>query len=116
MSVFESINNTSKNATDIAKKYATSSVDYIKLKTFYVTTLSISLVTKIVVVGGLLTIGLLFMSVSLAIILGDYFESLPIGCLLVGGIYVFLGLIAFLARKTIDKKIIQRISLEFFKK
>ena len=115
MSFYDSINKSSDSATDIGKKYVKDSISYAKLKTFLITTSSISTVTKLVLIGGLLTIGILFMSVALAIELGDYFESITLGLLSVGGIYVLLGLITFLVRKTIDKKIIKSLSVKFFK-
>ena len=115
MSFYDSINKSSDSATDIGKKYIKDSISYAKLKTFLITTSSISTVTKLVLIGGLLTIGILFMSVALAIELGDYFESISLGLLSVGGIYALLGIIMFLVRKTIDKKIIESLSVKFFK-
>lgn len=114
MSLFESINNSSDSAADIGKKYVTNSLSYIKLKTFFITALSISTVTKIVLVGGIITIGILFLSIALAITLGDYFESLSLGCLSVGLLYLFIGLIVYLLRSIIDKKVIKSLSAKFF--
>lgn len=116
MSLYDSINKSSDSATDIGKKYVKDTISYAKLKTFLLTTSSISTVTKLVLIGGLLTLGILFMSVALVIELGDYFESISLGLLLVGGIYILLGLCVFLVRKTIDKKIIKGLSVKFFKK
>ena len=114
MSLFESIDKSSDSATEIGKKYVTSSMSYIKLKTFYVTALSISSITKIVLLGVFVMIGIVFCSVALAISLGDYFESIPLGCIAVGGLFFFVGFIIYLLRKTIDKKIIKKLSVEFF--
>jgi len=116
MSLYDSINKSSDSATDIGKKYIKDTISYARLKTFLLTTSSISTVTKLVLIGGLMSLGILFMSVALAIELGDYFESISIGLLLVGGIYILLGLLMFLVRKNIDKKIIKGLSVKFFKK
>jgi hypothetical protein len=116
MSLYDSINKSSDSATDIGKKYVKDTISYAKLKAFLVTTSSISVVTKLVLIGGLVTLGILFMSVALALELGDYFESFSLGLLSVGGIYIILGLFMFFGRKTIDKKIIKGLSDKFFKK
>ena len=115
MSIFESLNKTSDSVTDIGKKYATTTFSYVKLKSFYLTTLSISLVTKMVLIGGLATIGTLFLSIGLAITLGNHFDNIPLGFFLVGLLFLFIGLIVYMARKFIDKNIIKSLSTKFFK-
>lgn len=115
MSVFESVNNSSKSATKITKKYVKTSVDYAYLKTFYLTSLSISNVTKIVLVGGMFTIGFVFLLVALAIYLGNVFNDISLGCVAVAVLTFVFALILFALRKMVDKQVIKALSKKFFK-
>jgi len=115
MSVLESVNSSSKSATKISKKYVKASYDYAYLKTFYLTTLSISNVTKLVLVGGMFTIGFVFLLVALAIYFGSLFNSIALGCVAVAGVTFVLALILFLLKKTIDQQVIKVFSKKFFK-
>ena len=115
MSLIESVNSTSKSATKISKKYVKASYDYAYLKAFYLTTLSISNIVKIVLIGGVFTMGFVFLLVALAIYLGDILNSTILGLGAVAGITFLLAFITFLFKKQIDKQIIKVFNKKFFK-
>ncbi len=113
-SIFESINNTSDKAVDISEKYLKDSHDYYKLKIFQQLTISISLVAKVLIIGGLLFIGLIFLSVAAAIFIGQQLGNVALGYLVVAGIFLIIGIIIYVSRNIINKKIIETLSLKFF--
>jgi hypothetical protein len=114
MSVFNSLNKTTARVVDIGERYIKASHQYLELKIFQQLTLSISLFAKVLLIGGFLSVGLLFCSVALALELGNYFSSLALGCITVGGIYMFIALILALVRKKINKIVIKTLGANFF--
>nr|WP_321223169.1 hypothetical protein [uncultured Psychroserpens sp.] len=114
MTVFESLNETTNKATETAEKYAQTSKEYFKLKVFQQLALSLSLVTKACIIGGLIVLALIFISVSAAIAIGHELENLAMGYLIVGVIYLILSIIVYLIRGKIDIKVITSVSDKFF--
>lgn len=76
--------------------------------------LSATSITKMMIIGSLVSIGMLFLSISGAIAIGDYLENTALGYLIIGSVYVFFGIILFLMRKLIEKTIIKKLSKKVF--
>ncbi|WP_299226282.1 hypothetical protein [uncultured Psychroserpens sp.] len=114
MTVLESLNNTTNKATDTAEKYLKTSQQFIKLKVFQQLTISLSLIIKLAIIGGLAALALIFIAVSGAIAIGEALNNLPIGYLIVGVIFLLLSCVVYFIRTLIDKKIIKAMSNKFF--
>ena len=114
MSVFDSLNNTTEKVTDIGERYIKTSHRYLKLKIFQQLTLTLSLAAKVLLIGGLLFVGLIFCSIAAAIELGEAFNSLALGCLTVSGFYIALAIIIYTLRGHLNKIIIKNIGQTFF--
>lgn len=114
MSVFNDINNTTDKASEIGERYLKTSHQYFKLKVFQQLTLTMSLLAKILLIGGIAFIGIIFLAVALAIELGNVFESLVLGYLSVGIIFLAVALIIYSLRAKINRTIIKTFSLKFF--
>ena len=112
--IFESISNTSDKAGDIGAKYLKDTQEYYKLKIFQQLTLSIGMVAKALVIGGLLFIGLIFMSVSLALAIGNYFGNVAIGYLVMATVFLLLAVLLYYKRAIIGKQVIAKMSPKFF--
>ncbi|MHB0755213.1 hypothetical protein [Polaribacter sp. M15] len=115
MDILKSLKDTSEDGADIGKKYIEASYKYSKLKVFQILTHSISSLTKLFLIGSLLCVGVIFMSIAGAIALGDYLNNTSLGYLLVGFALMIFGFVVYLFRQLIDKKIIIKISQQFFK-
>lgn len=115
MSVFDSLNHTTDKATNIGERYFKTSHQYLKLKIFQQLTLSMSLLAKVFLIGGAFFVGVVFCSVALAIVLGNAFNSVGLGYLSVGAIYMVIAIILYVKRTMINKVIIKKIGLNFFK-
>lgn len=114
MTIFESINNNSTKAVDIGEAYLKSSHDYYKLKIFEQLTISLSLVMKLILIGGLLFVGFLFLVISGTIALGYLLDNMALGCFIVGAVFALLGFMTYLFRHLISRKVIQIMSPKFF--
>ncbi len=115
MNVFESINNTSRKASDIGEDYVDKSFQYFKLKFFQQLSYTMSMLGKALIIGAVLFIGLIFLAVAGAIALGEYLGDVALGFLIVGFGIMILGLIIYTMRQLIDAKIINKIQSKLFK-
>ena len=114
MNILESLKSTSEDGFDISKKYVDASYKYSKLKAFQIVTYALSSLSKLFLIGTLLSAGLIFMSVAGAIALGDYLNNSSLGYLWIGFFLILMGCLAYLFRKIIDKKIIKTMFPKFY--
>ncbi|OIQ23017.1 phage holin family protein [Lacinutrix sp. MedPE-SW] len=115
MSVFESINNASTKAVDKSELYLKKTQEFYKLKIFEQLTKSVSMLFKVLAVGGILLIGIFFLAISLSLYIGKILDNYTTGFLIVGFIFLVLAIILFLLRSYINTFVIQKISKTFFK-
>ncbi|MEO8932754.1 MAG: phage holin family protein [Xanthomarina sp.] len=114
MNIFESINNTSNRITDAGETYVKKSQEYFKLKVFQQISVSISLVAKVLIIGGLLFIGLFFLAFALALAIGEWLGDPALGYLSVALLFLITTLMVYYNRRFINKKIIKSLSVRFF--
>lgn len=112
--IFESISNTSDKAADIGEKYLKDTQEYYRLKIFQQLSLSISMVAKAFIIGGLLFIGLIFLSVSSALAIGAWIDNAPLGYLIVGAVFIVFSIVMYYNRKFISRGIVKQMSPRFF--
>lgn len=112
--MFEGIHNATAEGKEAAKKYAESSYKYFRLKIFQQLTVSIGLIVKLIIIGSLLSLGIIFCAIAGALILGDELGNMAHGYLAMAGIFFVISLIIYLFRKSIDRKILKEISKKFF--
>ncbi|WP_196886460.1 phage holin family protein [Aureivirga sp. CE67] len=114
MSVFKSFDKLSTRVRDISTDYVNNSTDYFKLKIFYHLTKSFTFGIKLLILFSILIGASIFLSVALVMWLGKALNSYPLACIIVAVIFIFVGLIAYVFRKKIDKKVIKTFSKDFF--
>ena len=112
--IFESINSTSDKAVDVGEKYLKDTQEYYKLKIFQQLTISISMMAKVLAIGGILFIGLIFLSIAGAVAIGQWLDNPALGWVIMSGIFFFIGLIIYATRNVINEKIIAKLSPKFF--
>lgn len=115
MRFFEPINQQTKEALNAGERFLKYSEAYFNLKVFKQVSFSVSMIIKVLAVGILVVIGLIFAAISAAIALGDKLNNLPLGILIVGLGFLLLAGLVYLFRKKIDKKIIAILSKSYFK-
>ena len=114
MGVFDSLNDASGKAMDSGERYLVASREYFKLKIFQQVSKSFSFIGKLVLIGGLLLLGLIFLAVASVIWLGDLLDSIILACLVVALFFFVCGFIVYLFRKQLDTVILKKLSNEFF--
>lgn len=114
MSVFDSLGETTDKATDIGEKFAKTSHQYFKLKVFQQLTFSISMIAKLIAIGSFAFIGLIFGAVAGAIALGNVLNSIALGYLMVGVLFILIALIIYLKRSSINKVVLEKLGSKFF--
>jgi len=114
MNVLKSLDNSSVQAKNISEKYLKTSHKYLRLKVFQQLTLSLSLIIKIFAIGSFVFLAFMFLAITSAIAIGNMLESLTIGCLIVALIFILFALIVYFLRKSIERKIIKTIAINFF--
>jgi hypothetical protein len=97
-----------------AENYFNTSIELYKLKIISSTTNLIADLVSYFVFYVLITIGLLFASISLAIYLGYYFCSQSIGFLIVGIMYILIGLIIFQLKNKLISILIRKKIQPYF--
>ncbi|MEZ4854365.1 competence protein [Flavobacterium sp.] len=112
---FDHLKENTKELQNQLNKTIESNVSYYKLWFFKVSVKSTSLVIKIMMLLVLVAIVVLFLSIALALALGNYFQNMAVGFLVVAGIYVLVTiLLYFLFTKVFLKKLIEKFSDIFF--
>lgn len=114
MSLFESLNDTSNDAIDRGERYLKVSRDYFKLKLFQQISLTVNNFILILLIGGSVFLGVVFLSVAGAISLGKILNSLPMGYLLIGLAFFLIGLCMYFLRQKIETIVIKKVSTSFF--
>ncbi|MGK0412920.1 MAG: sterol desaturase/sphingolipid hydroxylase (fatty acid hydroxylase superfamily) [Polaribacter sp.] len=115
MSIIDDLSNSADKGSSASKELINKSFAYSKLKVFQITTLSISMLTKLFVLGGFFFLGFIFIALSGAIALGEYLQNIALGYLAMGLLMLFFMLLLYLFRKYFDKKILTKMSKRFFK-
>ncbi|MCX7547231.1 hypothetical protein OS188_04615 [Xanthomarina sp. F1114] len=114
MNLFNSIGETTDKAADIGETYFKSSHQYLKLKIFQQLTLSVSMVTKLVVISAFLFLGIIFCAVAAALAIGDALENPLLGFLIVGVFFMLIAILIYVGRGAINRIVIQKIGDKFF--
>ncbi|WP_170234002.1 hypothetical protein [Bizionia myxarmorum] len=114
MNVFESIGDKTERAADIGEKYIDASREYFKLKLFQQLAFSVSMVAKLLAVGSLLVLALIFAAFAGAITIGDLLENMALGYLSVAGIFLLIGLLIYASRGSISCYVIKKMGTKFF--
>jgi len=112
---FEELKENTQAIQENAKAYVESSLAYYKLWGFKVAMKSTTLLVKFLLIAMCLMIVLLFVSIAGAMVLGQLFNSYPLGFLAVAGIYLVLALLLFLVKdKIVEGPILEKFSEIFF--
>lgn len=111
---FEEIKEQFLEAEHSTKAYVKNSIDFYRLKSFKSMMQGITMVAKVIMVGTMALLALLFFSISLAFWLGSYFNSVTKGFLLVGLLYVLFGMVLFLVRKRLERPLLKQFSEFYF--
>jgi hypothetical protein len=108
--IFENISELKDNL----RQYLETRISYYGISAFEKAVKILTAVTSRVIVSLLLVIALIFLSGAAAIYLGTLLESTELGLLIVGGLYLFLGIVFYAFRNKIFSPIIIRSLVDVF--
>lgn len=111
---FEDIKEQIGDVEDGVRSYVKNSLDFYRLQSFRSMMKGITMATKLLLIGGIASIALLFLSLSAAFWLGSMLGNTAEGFLIVGGFYVLIGIIMFLLRSKIEKPLLKEFSKFYF--
>lgn len=114
MNILESLDNSTSNAAEKGEAYLKTTKKYYELKVFQQVSILSSAIVKLAIYGSLFVLGLIFLVVSGASALSEYLDSVALGYLIAAGFIFVLAGIVYLCRKVIDRKVIKKLSKNFF--
>jgi len=114
MSLFNKLKDSTDKGKDASEQFISKTIEHTKLKAFQVTTLTLSILIKLFIIGSLAVLGFVFLAISAAIGLGEYLNDVALGYLFVGLFFLIISFFIYLFRKSFDKKVITTVSKIFF--
>lgn len=96
------------------KELIDSNLAYYKLWVFKVITKSSSTLLKMLLIGVLLVMVLVFFSIAAAITIGYALDNFALGFLIVGGFYLLLSFLVYALRAKVERPIIEKLSEIFY--
>lgn len=91
-----------------------SNIAYYKLWSFKLLTKSASMLVKLLLVSIAFVMVMVFFSTAGALAIGYALDNFVYGFLIVGGVYLILGIVVFNLKNKIEKPILKRFSEIFF--
>lgn len=112
---FEELKESTEGIREQAQAMIESNVAYYKLRTFKIAMKSTAMIVKVTMVALCFLMFLLFSSIALAFMLGDYYSNYGLGFLCVAGIYLILTLLLSLVKdRFIEGPLLKKFSELFF--
>ncbi|KAB1066584.1 hypothetical protein F6U93_14295 [Tamlana haliotis] len=114
MSLNDSLAGTNKKAKAVSEKFFHTTYEYYRLKIFQQLTTSFGIVFKTLLIGSMLLLGLTFIAIAVAFLIGKALGNYTHGFLIVGAFFVLISLITYMLRKHISNFIVRTLSEKFF--
>jgi hypothetical protein len=112
---FKSLSENLEKSGEKAQEYLENTAEYYKLRTFKTVTKGAISLVNFLIIGIILLLVLLFLSIGVALWIGDLLDSRYVGYFIVGGFYI-LVIVLFLifAKEPIQKTLLLKFSDIFF--
>ncbi|MCO5724200.1 phage holin family protein [Robiginitalea marina] len=111
---FEQLKEDWSDSQRATREYIDSTVDYYRLRTFKFVMKSFYALALALVLGMFGLLALFFLSIAGSFALGDLLGNPTHGFLMVGGLYVLLGALAFALRGRLQSALLKRFSAYYF--
>jgi hypothetical protein len=114
MRIFDNFSDSKDKGTAAGKQFLFKTYEHTTLKALQLSALTVSMLVKLVIIGSIASLGVVFLAISSAIALGTYFQNAALGYLSIGLLILFIALLIYFFRKFFDKKVIIKMSKMFF--
>ncbi|MBC2838205.1 competence protein [Robiginitalea sp. SC105] len=111
---FEELKERAADAEREFRQYTEATIAYYKLRAFRLVMKSLLYLTKGIVLGFVLLLVLIFGSVAGAFALGEAFDSVALGFLVISGGYLLLFLLVYLLRDSMNAPLLRKFSEYFY--
>jgi hypothetical protein len=112
---FKSLSENLETSGEKTQEYLENTIEYYKLRTFKTITKGAISLVNFLIIGIILLLALLFLSIGVALWLGDLLDSRYVGHFIVGGFYILVILLFLIfAKKPIQKTVLLKFSDIFF--
>jgi len=99
---------------DHFNSYVEESVEYAKLKSFKLSMVVVTYFAKLFIIGIIGLLALLLLSLAASLALGTVMDNTVYGFVVIGLIYIVLGIVCYVFRDKIHKPILRMFSKNFF--
>ena len=111
---FEELKDNLSEAEKSARSYLEDTQEYYKLKIFKFLMQGIVSFAKVLLIGTVGLLALLFISLSASYGIGQLLNNTSHGFLIVGAIYILTGIILYIFRSRINKPLLRKFSEFYF--
>jgi hypothetical protein len=111
---FEGLRENIAELDENVSSYVEHSIEYAKLKSFKISMVLVTHLAKVLLVGTLAILALLFLSAAVSIALGYAMDNSIYGFAIVGLFYLILGILGYLFRDRLNKPLLEMFSKYFF--
>ena len=87
---------------------------YVKLKSFKISMVLVTYLAKVILVGTIAVLALLFLSLAASFAIGNAMDNTTYGFAIIGLIYLILGIIGYRFRDKLNKPLLKMFSEYFF--
>lgn len=111
---FEGLRQNISELDENVSSYVEHSIEYAKLKSFKISMVLVTYMAKVVLVGTIVVLALLFLSTAASFALGNEMGNTTYGFAIIGLIYLVLGIIGYRFRDKLNKPLLKMFSEYFF--
>ncbi|WP_297792772.1 hypothetical protein [uncultured Eudoraea sp.] len=94
--------------------YFEHSIEYAKLKSFKISMVLVTYLAKVLMVGSIAVLALIFLSLAASFALGYAMDNTVYGFATIGILYLLFAIIGYLFRDRLNKPLLQLFSKYFF--
>lgn len=113
---FEELKENLSEVDSNVRSYIESNIEYYQLKSFKILMKSITSLTKMVMIGAIVLLVILFLSFAASYSIGEALDNTAYGFLIVGFFFILVGLIIYFLRHKVEKPLLNKFSKYYFDK
>ncbi|WP_343487305.1 hypothetical protein [Allomuricauda sp. d1] len=115
MQILKTLDRASSDAVNTGEDYLELTKRYYKLKIFQQLTSNFAALCKMAIIGGIVFLGIIFLSVAGAIAFGNAVDNLPLGYVAMATVLILIALVIYMVRKKlVDRFVLKKMSKTFF--
>jgi len=111
---FEGLRQNISELDENVSSYVEHSIEYAKLKSFKISMVLVTFLAKVLLVGTIVILALIFLSLAASFALGYAMDNTIYGFAIIGFLYLLFAIIGYLFRDRLNKPLLQLFSKYFF--